>query len=433
MCPVTAMFERKTTKLLTFWTFFGAVLVVFVLKGVLLMGRYGITASGRRCELNETDNRTMAVVSKVSHEFIFTTTVYAIASVLRFVEYFLLGKQFYIFLFKQEDVNVSEFFTKHSNRYWFLLVFAILLLPYLLLGLIIPSLGIYQEMELTNRLEKCYRHYHEIYISYCIINALRYLSAYSVRFTMMFATLVLSKYWFPDHVGPPRHTSIGHSMRRKSRKEADKTDTVMISSANKVTRPDGTMSVISNEGLDQNNQVCEKVLQDWRIVSSDFREHSVAYAKIGKEAKVINELFRTWFIVPWAVYFIASSLKSYNIFRPWNTDGDGDTPPSNIPQIYYLLYNINQFITLLIPYLCAKKINTYHQKYYKQMRNRQLERFEDDPSRLSFARQLLIEKEEDYDFVPRIVGTSITISIGSPLYVVILLAGLFLSVTESLF
>lgn len=66
------------------------------------------------------------------------------------------------------------------------------------------------------------------------------------------------------------------------------------------------------------------------------------------------------------------------------------------------------------------------------MKNDQLERFKDNPSRLSFARQLLIEKEERYDFLPRILGTSITISIGSPLYVIILLAGLFLSVVESL-
>ena len=110
----------------------------------------------------------------------------------------------------------------------------------------------------------------------------------------------------------------------------------------------------------------------------------------------------------------------------------GDAPPSNIPRIYYLLYNLNQFVTLLIPYLCAKKINTYHHKYYKTMRMQQLMKFKDKPSCLSFANQLLVEKEERYDFLPRILGTSITISIGSPLYVVILLAGIFLSVAESL-
>lgn len=161
-------------------------------------------------------------------------------------------------------------------------------------------------------------------------------------------------------------------------------------------------------------------------LSGDFKKHYKAYSKIGKQVKEINELFQTWFVLPWVIYLIVSSLKAYNILRPWASDSDGVTPASNIPQIYYLLYNLNQFVTLLIPYLYAKKINTYHHKYYKRMRNLQLVRFKD---RLSFAGQLL---EKRYGFLPRILGTSITISIGSPLYVVILLAGIFLSIAESL-
>ena len=175
-----------------------------------------------------------------------------------------------------------------------------------------------------------------------------------------------------------------------------------------------------------------RVLNDWKTVSSNYKYHADAYKDIGKKAMEINELFQTWFIIPWMVYFIASSLKTYNILRPWNADDDGNAPPTDIPQIYYLLYNINQFITLVIPYLCAKKINTYHQKYYNEMRRQQLEMFMESPSRLSFARQLMIEKRKKFDFTPRIIGTSITVDIGSPLYVVILLAGLFLSATKSL-
>ena len=412
-------------KLLTFWTLFGVVLTVFTLKGVFLMSRYGITANGRRCEQNATDNQTVAVVSTVDHEYIFTTVVYGVLSVLRFVEYLLLGQQIYYFLFKQKVINAADFYTKHSKRYWYLLGFSIILLPYLLLGLIIPSLGIYQELELTSRLEKCYRHYHELYITYCAINIFRYLSAYSVRFMMIFTTLAISKYWFPEHSGPPRHTSIGHSFRRK-KKGDDKNESPSNISAHPQIHS-------TNFNAEEESPVqTEKVLRDWKAVSSDFQDHYKAYSNVGKQVRVINELFQTWFIIPWVVYLIASSLKTYNVLRPWANDSDGDTPPSNIPRIYYLLYNLNQFVTLLIPYLCAKKINTYHHKYYKRMRNRQLVRFKNEPSRFSFANQLLVEKEERYDFLPRILGTSITISIGSPLYVVILLAGIFLSVAESL-
>lgn len=173
--------------------------------------------------------------------------------------------------------------------------------------------------------------------------------------------------------------------------------------------------------------LCKKVLTDWINVSEYFKECYIKYRKTGKAAIEINELFQTWFIVPWVIYFIACSLKTYNILHPWMNNSD-----SSVPQIYYLLYNVNQFVTLSIPYLCAKMINTYHRKHYKKMRKQQLEKFKDDPRRLSFSRQLLIKKEERYDFLPRIVGTSITINIGSPLYVFILFAGLFFSVIISL-
>ena len=174
------------------------------------------------------------------------------------------------------------------------------------------------------------------------------------------------------------------------------------------------------------------ILQEWKKVSTDFKQIYENYHKIGKQVQVYQELFQTWFIVPWIIYFINSSLKTYHVLRPWNADDDGDTPPSDIPSIYYLLFNIIQLITLIVPFLCAKKINTYHQKYFKHMRTEQIKRYEDDPSCLSFARQLMVERNDRYDFEPRLVGTSITISIGNPLFVILLLVGLLLSVSESL-
>ena len=175
-------------------------------------------------------------------------------------------------------------------------------------------------------------------------------------------------------------------------------------------------------------------------MSADFKEIFEKYHKIGKQVQVYQELFQTWFIIPWVIYFINSSLKTYNVLRPWNLDGDGDTPPSDIPSIHYLLFNINQLITLIVPFLCAKKINTYHHKYFKHMRTKQIKRYMNqsdklDPRKarcLSFARQLMVDRNDRYDFEPRIVGTSITISIGNPLFVILLLMGLFLSISESI-
>ena len=364
--------------------------MVFVLRGVLLMIRYGITAGGGlKCEQNATDNKSMAAVSGISDGYKFTTVVLGILSMLHIFEYLVLGWQFYHFLFKQDIIDTREFYTKHSKRYWYLLVFSVILLPYLFLGLSVPSYGMHQEIKAINS-RVCYWKYHYIFVLYNALDIFHYLIAYSVRFMIIFTTLSLSKYWFPDH-------------------------TTQESSGTRVN------SQNANSNVEEDG-----VLLDWIVVSSDFHEHYKAYSSIGKKAKVINELFQTWFILPWVFYFIVSSLNTSNILRPWVDD---DQPPSSIP---YLLYNIYRFFTLFIPYLCTKKINTYHQKYYERMRKQQLIKFEETESRLLFTSQLLLEKDEYYDFLPRVIGTNITISIGSPLVVIFLLAGIFFTIAQSL-
>ena len=386
-----------------FYTVFGSVIGVFVLKGVLLVTRYSISASSSKCEKNHSSNQTS---TSVGDDFIFTTIVYAIINVLRIMEYVILAKQFYYFL-AQNDNLCSKYFFKEKLYWLFLLL--LLLSPYFVLGAVIPSLGIVQEIEHSEWLPECSQHYQEVYISYCAVNFLRYLSAYLVRVLMIYFTLSLRKIWFPEG-DPPGHTSLGldkHSARSKAASQE---------------QPGQAQPLTNAEQFEHN----------WCIVSCDFKDHTEKYNKVGEQAKIVQELFQTWFILPWMIYLIASYLKTYNVLKPWNADSDGVTPLSDIPQMYYLLFNINQLITLLIPYLCARKMNTYHQKYFKLMRNEQLLFRMDSHNQLFLARQLKVEWESDYDFEPRIMGTDITMSVGSPLYVVILLAGIFLSVSESL-
>lgn len=334
-------------------------------------------------------------------------------------------------------------------------------------GAAIPAIGIYQEMELSERVAECYRHYHEIYIAYCVVNFFRYLSSYGVRVLLIYTTLYLSKTWFPKVV--PAHTSIGRTKILPTARPSDFTSTNntyrKVSGISIQTECHGTgvanrayieADVDDDNGLQSvdvkvvsdkvemadagskphdvnNHEIVQKVLEDWKAVSSDYQSRFEKYNEKGEKVQVIQELFQTWFVVPWLVYFVASSLQTYNILRPWDFDGDGNTPPSTFPAIYYLLYNINQIITLIIPFLCVKKMNTYHHKYYiHTVRNGQIKEFENDPSRLSFARQLKIDQDSRFDFVPRIVGTNIKIPIGNPLFVIILLVGLFLSVSESI-
>ncbi len=183
---------------------FGTVLCVFILKGALLMARYGITVSTTGCD-NQDHNETNATVSD---EYIFTVIVYGIVSLLRILEYWLLARQFYFFLFQQNEIKPGVFFKIHPRRHCYVTLFSIFLLPYFLLGFVIPAFGIYQEVEHAEGVAPCYQHYYEIYVSYCVVNFFRYMLAYAVRIIMFFTSLSLSKLWLLDHVDEPHNIGL---------------------------------------------------------------------------------------------------------------------------------------------------------------------------------------------------------------------------------
>lgn len=85
------------------------------------------------------------------------------------------------------------------------------------------------------------------------------------------------------------------------------------------------------------------------------------YKETGDKVKGIAEIFQIWFIIPWVIFFVASSLDANRILQPWNMN-------YTMTRIYYLLYNVNQLITLFLPFLCATFINLYHSNFYKHMK-----------------------------------------------------------------
>ena len=295
---------EKTSKWyhkLTFFSVLSAVLLIFTLKLVFLISRYGITALGISCE-QIGSNTTTAVRTKIDHEYVFTVVLYAIVNVLRILEYVLLGKQFYSFFFQQTEIDPCTFFTKHSKRFCYLLLFFIILLPYFLLGFAIPTLGIYQEIQLTERLEQCYRHYHEVYITYCAVNFFRYASAFTVRIGMIYTALFIDKLWFPDN--PPGHTSVGldKSLGYSYCKEFDAVviKTSAESSGSATSSPNISNEIQSHE--DQNHAAdnpghelklfSTSFLQDWKTVSTDFKQIFERYHEIGKKFKFIKSCFK---------------------------------------------------------------------------------------------------------------------------------------------
>ena len=143
-----------------------------------------------------------------------------------------------------------------------------------------------------------------VFIAYCIINFFRYTWAFSVRIGMVFATLKVKEIW--------------------------KTD-IQISD-------EETPASLTSK-----------------------------YRKAGEKVKKIARIFETWFLFPWIIFFLVSSLKAKNILSLWN---DEEEEVRTLPLVYFLLYNINQMIFLVIPYLCVRKMNHYHHQCVERIQER---------------------------------------------------------------
>ena len=100
---------------------------------------------------------------------------------------------------------------------------------------------------------------------------------------------------------------------------------------------------------------------------------------------------------------------------------------------YYLLYNINQLVTLIVPFLSVTFINLYHHEFYKCMKKNLLHGYESADEKALAHLQFNIGKEEEFDFVALIIPcTGIIIHVDSPLYILFLLLGLFFTVCNTL-
>ena len=171
-------------------------------------------------------------------------------------------------------------------------------------------------------------------------------------------------------------------------------------------------------------------LKDRNIVCEDHQTRTMDYAERGRKVELILEIFQTWFVIPWLLYFVGSSLDIDHILRSWkhgsNSDGRYD-----FPEIAYMVYNFNQIFFLMIAFLCSKKMNTDHCEYFSWSRNQQLDKFK-TASKMAFASLNKIEKKDHFDFAPRIWGSSIKIPINNSIYIVVLFVSVFFTVIEGL-
>ena len=382
-------------------TIFTVVVLSFVARGVFLVWRYSLP--GKSCEQHVTHpfaNDTAEIVEYVlvlhpqKLEGIFTACMYGICSLLRILEYFLLGQGVcrYVCYLK---TNPWRDDMKKKVKKW-AVIYGLAMLPLFLFTVGIIVFGVLVELEYGRNLRHCDKHSTFIFIVYCGLNLFRYLCAVSARLLLMLATVAVGKFWFPD----------------------------------------GAQSTEANPfqwQVQPESQDIERLIEDWNAVANKHEELTKKYSKRGHEVQKITEIFQTWFVIPWITFFVASSIKVTDVISPWLIveHSEKGTTASDLPAIYYMMYNLFQVISLFLASIFGQMMNSYHEKFYQQMREEQLRRAE-NKSRRSLSRMMMIEKNDKYDFVSRVWGTSIKIHLKSPFYVLILLVGIFFTVSTAL-
>ena len=333
------------------------------------------------CHFNESDNS--------GQQYLFTMVVYSSLFIGRWLETLIIHIHIYKFFFSQLTITPEVFKQLCSDglkRNCTIRALLIVLTAYMLIHSgSIPFLGVMLEIQSGQEIN-CEGYVYEYHVVYWLLDIIRYLHDVAIRSLMILATIAVGELW--------------------SIKEL-------------------TERIESPETYTIDEYLCDRNKTD-----EDHEKQTKEYVEIGGQVERILEIFQTWFPIPWLLYFIGTSLDTDHILKAWK-DGSTEEGHYDFSEVSYMVYNFNQLSLLTIAFLCSKRMNTYHRKYLGISRQNQLKKFK-TASRMAMASMNKIEKDEHFDFVPRVWGTSIKVPVESSLYIVTMLVGVFFTVCEAL-
>ena len=312
------------------------------------------------------------------------TVYYIILEVIRFVEYFVFG----IHICKNWSSTRFSKPKKNTKERYLLLTLSVT--PGIL-AIFIVIFQIMMEDDHETNYKGCsqYIHVSEIYYAYCALNFLRYFLDFSIRLMMLMTTFHIIEIWNDSYV------ELCGNLENLSR------------------------------GDENVQQTAEKI----------HSKLSEKYDIAGHEVEESFKPFRPWFIIPWIAYVYETSISVQNVLLPWEQQVGVF---SLWAKLYTLSYSITQFYLLLIPYMCALKMNGCHQDYCRITRKLQMEALngitnQDKVGYQARARELHVDYQIHYNFSPVIWGIHMNISMDTPLYVIVLLLNAFIVLSQSFF
>ena len=368
-------------------------------------------------------------------QFEITIVVYEIAVIIgRYIEALIIHIHIYRFFFGNSSENtVLELmeilkWSVHKSRVK--TAFLILLLVYIAMHcLTIPLFGLAIEIIKGRKLhQSCEKYTYDYNVLIWICEVAHYLNDASIHSLLVFATIAVKEIWTTSECGADdNHQSPG-----------------LANSGYVHYNPNSYQEIHVHNEPDHGDQsepddsttpkLITEYIEDRNIIAKDLCTRINDYNKKGEKARHVLETFKTWFVIPWIVYFIASSLNVNDILKAFRAgDGSHSKGHYDLTDINFIVYNFNRIMLLTLAFLCSKKMNSYHHTYLMKSQHQQVNQYKaHEHNKIALAYIYKIKKEKHFDFVPRLLGTSIAIPIDNPVYVITLLLGLFFTVVRHL-
>lgn len=323
----------------------------------------------------------------VGQEYVFTMVVFSGLFLGSWAESLVIHIHIYKFFFRQPTLKPTEFIQLckkglTSSKKILLGVTAVYMVLH---AFAIPILGII--LETKHGQSNCERYVYEHHFVYWVFDTVYHLHDVAIYLLMFLATVAVVVLWTVNEEN-----------------EQDECE----------TQPTSYLDY----------------LKDREVTSKDHKTRTEDYLERGRKIERVLEIFQTWFVIPWILYFIGSSLNMNQFLKFWK-EGVTGTGQYDLSEITHVVYSAKKIFLLTFAYLCSRTMNAHHQKYTRQSRRKQLDKFKKTASRMALAAMNKIEKEEHFDFVPRVWGTSIKIHMDSPLYIILLLVGIFFTVIDA--
>ena len=352
--------------------------------------------------------------------------------ILHVPEHIYLLKKLYDFLLSKSEVRCKEELTRRTVAEFvcgrksccYSLIFILALVLFMLVAIATPSVHIIQIVKNSSKIfEQCsYNIAVTTLVLLCTLHGILFITNVIIvldRILITSFTVIIGVIWRKDK---------DYDHFRKNNDLSVCISNLSAPNIREAKPSGGTNSQLQSNGDQSNSEngaepelsACVKNLV------SVCNEHT-KYIKLFREklelVRPMYKIFRSFFVLQWIIHLFGLFFHISHLFRPWIQIAYGQAINSDtLDVIHHFLFVLFNGLAIGITYICALKMNAYLRRYVRDLQRKQLEAANKNEAaevntvQYSLTHLFLIKPDSipKSNFMPRIPGTGLSISIDNP-------------------